>query len=162
MTLRFNADCCCASTLSSGYRCKNTQGFTLIETMVTLVLLALLMGLVMPMGISSVDRANSRSELIELRRFVSYAREYAYNRGRTLELRFDGTSVTSKERPATSGQRSAPRGAALKPQTFQTLFFSPQTVIVNELGFVNVNEVTYQSQGRQGSLKLVEMGSGKP
>jgi hypothetical protein len=32
MTLRFNADCFCASTLSSGYRYKNTQGFTLIET----------------------------------------------------------------------------------------------------------------------------------
>lgn len=161
MTLRFNAACRCASALSAGYRHKNTLGFTLIETMVTLVLLALLMGLVMPMGVSSVDRANARSELIELRRFVSFAREYAYNRGRQIELTFDGTSVTSKERPATSGQRSAPRAAALKPQTFQTLFFNPQTVIVNELGFVNVNEVTYQSQGRQDSLKLVELGSGK-
>ena len=161
MTLRFNAYCFCASTLSSGYRYKNTQGFTLIETLVTLVLLALLMGLVMPMGVSSVERANARSELIELRRFVSFAREYAYNRGRTLELRFDGTAVTAKERAPRGSQRSAPRGAPLKPQTFETLFFSPQTVIVNELGFLNVGELVYQSQGKQGSLEFREMRSGQ-
>jgi prepilin-type N-terminal cleavage/methylation domain-containing protein len=120
-------------------------GFTLIEILVTLTLLALVLGLVAPMGVRSFERAEAKSEAILLQRYLLTARERAYSLGRPLSLTFEGTQVSMRFTPDPKFTQTP---EPVKPLKFDYLFFQPQEIQLNELGFVSPYELTYR-QGEQ-------------
>jgi prepilin-type N-terminal cleavage/methylation domain-containing protein len=64
------------------------RGFTLIEMVMTLVIVAIVAGLAVPAFSGWVARSRMRATLDELTRDVSYARMLALRSGRRAELRF--------------------------------------------------------------------------
>lgn len=77
----------------------NKKGFTLMEVIIVLVILAILAALLIPSLVGYIDRANENTCLVECRHFVTAAQTIAVERyaDKTLEDATDGIEIKYNE-----------------------------------------------------------------
>jgi len=119
---------------------KKQVGFTLIELMVVMSIVALLMGMVGSLAINSVDKAKAKEELLTVQNWLKKLSSRAYFSGLEHNLVFSGKQVSLfSELNSTT---------PLKVVEFDFLFFQPQTLFFNGNGFVTPTtiETSYRNQ----------------
>ncbi|WP_462146558.1 type II secretion system protein [Pseudoalteromonas gelatinilytica] len=134
--------------MTSAYKIKTQQGFTLMELMVVMTIITLLTGLVGPMTINSLEKAEAKSELLTIKgqlRKISYR---SYILQSASEVTFKGHLMTVKYLNSTE-----------ESLTFEQkiLFFDEQVLYFNSYGFVSPLElsVAYREQKIQLDLAAI-------
>ena len=107
---------------------KVSKGFTLIELMIVMSIVALLMGMVGPLAINSVDKARAKQEMLTLKNWLKKVSARAFYTGNKHDVSFNGKTIElyieNSELPFESVD-------------FDSLFFQPQRIQFSINGFVN-------------------------
>lgn len=128
-----------------GYECAigKKAGFTLIELLVVLTIVGLLIGLVGPLTINSLNRAEARAERLKFINWLRFLSHEAYLTATPVDVEFNGKSLQI-HRPETP----------VINQTFEYLFFPPQVMRVNQNGFVEPLSLSVSFQGNNQTINL--------
>jgi len=121
------------------------NGFTLIELMVVMSIVALLMTMVGPLAINSVEKANAKQEMLSLKnwfRKVS-ARAFYTSQAHTVKLAGKEVYLYVEEQEQ-----------AIEKFSFQSLFFQPQVLNYSNKGFVELDKITGTYRGKLLVLEL--------
>ncbi len=130
------------------------SGFTLIELMVVMSIVALLMTMVGPLAINAVDKANAKQEMLTMKNWLRKISYRAFTTGNSYQLKLAGkkaelfltlnNNIREDERP----------NSALITHNFETLFFQPQILTYSAKGFVSPTfvEGTYRDKKLQLDL----------
>ncbi|WDE13265.1 pilus assembly FimT family protein [Thalassomonas haliotis] len=119
-------------------------GFTLIELMVVMSIVALLMGMVGPLAINSLEKAQAKQEMLSLKNWFRKVSARAFNTGQQHTIKLTGKQVAlyvNKQGPVESVR-------------FEFLFFQPQTLHFSTKGFVEPLLVTGSYRGSPLTLEL--------
>ena len=103
------------------------SGFTLIELMIVMSIVALLIAIVGPLAIKSLEKAQAKQELLTLKIWLKQISYRAYIGGQNLQLSLSGKRVQLK---TSDGEN------LIKQEEFDYLFFQPQQLSFNNRGFV--------------------------
>ncbi|MDX2370003.1 MAG: type II secretion system protein [Colwellia sp.] len=125
---------------------KRNSGFTLIELMVVMSIVALLMTMVGPLAINAVDKANAKQEMLTIKNWLRKVSYRAFYTGQEYTIKLAGKEVQLFYRYE--------QITAITKIEFETLFFQPQTLNYNNRGFVEPNKVTGTFQGKTMELDL--------
>lgn len=106
------------------------RGFTLIELMIVMSIVALLMGLVGPMVIGSVEKAQAKQELLTAKNWFLKISHRAFSSGQTLYLELAGKKVTLY---STNHQN---KKQIIHTELMEYVFFKPKILTYNAKGFV--------------------------
>jgi len=121
------------------------NGFTLIEIMIVMSIVALLMGLVGPLAIQNLEKAEAKSELMSVNNWLKQVSYRAYIGGQELTLKLNGKEVqlfTTKN------------SKLIKQESFEYLFFQPQQLVFNNKGFVSPTKIIGSYRGKPLELDL--------
>jgi len=121
------------------------SGFTLIELMIVMLIVALLGAMVGPMAINSLEKAQAKQELLTLKNWFKQISYRAYIGGQSLKITLDGKQALLM---------TASEENIIKKETFDFLFFQPQQLLFNNKGFVSPLNVTgtYRKQALELDL----------
>jgi len=106
-----------------------SKGFTLIELTVVMAIVALLVGLVGPMTVQQLDKAQAKAELLNLKRELVAISQRAF---------FSDSQLTAKLVGKELNVFTADTETVIYHKTFDYLFFQPQEVVFNKIGFVDL------------------------
>ncbi|WDE00519.1 type II secretion system protein [Thalassomonas actiniarum] len=109
------------------------SGFTLIELMIVMSIVALLMGMVGPLAIQNLEKAQSKSELMSVKNWLKQVSFQAYISGQELKLVLKGKEAKLVKTDSEE---------VLTDVTFEFLFFQPQTLNFNNKGYVTPTQLT--------------------
>jgi prepilin-type N-terminal cleavage/methylation domain-containing protein len=124
---------------------KNT-GFTLIELMVVMSIVALLMGLVGSLAINSLEKAQAKQEMLSLKNWFRKVGVRAFYAGQAHVVKLTGKQVSL----FIVGQEQQ----ALESISLEALFFQPQVLNYSAKGFVEPNKITGTYRGVELDLDL--------
>lgn len=146
--------------MMSGFSC-TTKGFTLIELMVILVIMGVLLSLVGPLAVQNLDKVTVKTEEKQFQNWLIKTSFSAFNRGSPLALNLQGHQVvvyaaTQFEQEGSSEANSEDTDP-IDSITFETLFFQPQTLLLNKNGFPSADTVEYQLTDKQFSINVQQM-----
>ena len=121
------------------------HGFTLMELMVVMTIIALLTGLVGPLAINSLDKAEAKSELLTLKNTLRKISYRAYILQSPADIVFKGSEITINF----ANRSNEPTKISNK-----VLFFKEQTLHFNNYGFVQPLklQLTYRDQSQELDL----------
>jgi prepilin-type N-terminal cleavage/methylation domain-containing protein len=125
---------------------RTINGFTLIELMVVMSIVALLMTMVGPLAINAVDKANAKQEMLTMKNWLRKVSYRAFYTGQEYTIKLAGKEVQLFHR--------YDQITAVTKIEFETLFFQPQTLNYSNRGFVEPNRVTGTFQGKSMELDL--------
>jgi len=129
------------------------KGFTLIELMIVMSIVALLTGLVGPLAINSLEKAQAKEEMLSMKnwlRKISY-RAFATGQAYTVKLAGKNIALHSNNDMQT----------AIIDKNFESLFFQPQELIYNEKGFVTPEVLIGTYRGTTLSVNLSQWVNGE-
>lgn len=124
------------------------RGFTLIEISIVLVISSLLIGIVGPLTVDSLERTSAKQELVEIKDFIRKVAWKSYLEGSTYRLDFKGKQVDVFNREI-----------LIKKHSLEYVFFREQSIMLNQHGFTenNVLEATVRKKQYRVELhKLLE------
>lgn len=127
----------------TNYFSKN--GFTLIEIMIVMSIVALLMGLVGPIAIQNLEKAEAKSELLSVNNWLKQVSYRAYISGQHLTLKLNGKKVQLFTTQSSK---------LIKQNTFEYLFFQPQVLEFNNKGFVSPTKIIGHYRNKPLELEL--------
>ncbi|WP_409424574.1 type II secretion system protein [Pseudoalteromonas sp. RW-H-Ap-1] len=124
------------------------SGFTLIEVMVVMTIIALLTGLVGPLAINSLDKAQAKSEILTLKNRLRKISYRAYILQSSAEVTFKGKEITISY-----------NGSDIQPITItnEVLFFNEQVLYFNNYGFVQPLELNLTYRDINTTLDLASL-----
>lgn len=124
------------------------SGFTLIELMVVMTIIALLTGLVGPLAINSLDKAQAKSEILTLKNRLRKISYRAYILQSSAEVTFKGKEITISY-----------SGSDIQPITItnEVLFFNEQVLYFNNYGFVQPLKLNLTYRDISTSLDLASL-----
>jgi len=125
------------------------RGFTLIELIIVLTIMAMLMGLVGPLMISSLEKSQAKVEAMTFSNWLKKVSFKALMRSEPLILVLNGKQA-----------RLENEQQQLKLVNFDYLFFQPQTVRFNSKGFPEQTRLVYQLRGDRRELALMDIVNG--
>jgi len=150
---------------------KNSQGFTLIELMVVMAIVALLMSLVGPMTIEGYEKIKAKEEQLSLKNWIkgnSY-RSFATGKASVITLSGVSISLSFEDDYDINSELSNPIAnsesdeftqtdeiAIIASRSFEHLTFQPQQITVNTFGLISPSEVTIQSHGKTRTIIVSE------
>lgn len=105
------------------------NGFTLIELMVVMSIVTLLMGMVGPLAINSLEKAKAKEEMLSMKNWLRKISYRAFSTGQQYTVKVSGKNISLY---ADSNQQ-----IAIVDKTFESLFFQPQKLTYNVKGFVS-------------------------
>jgi len=129
------------------------KGFTLIELMIVMSIVALLTGLVGPLAINSLEKAQAKEEMLSMKnwlRKISY-RAFATGQAYTVKLAGKNIALHSNDDMQT----------AIVDKNFESLFFQPQELIYNEKGFVSPPSLVGSYRGNTLTVDLAQWVNGE-
>jgi len=132
---------------------KIKNGFTLIELMVVMSIVALLMTMVGPLAINSVEKANAKQEMLSLKQWFRQVSSRAFYTGQEYTIKLAG-----KEARLFQGYEQV---TAITKAEFETLFFKPQILNYNKRGFIEPDKITATFQGKDIELDLASWINGE-
>lgn len=109
------------------------RGFTLIELMIVMSIVALLMGMVGPLAINSLEKAQAKQEMLTVKNWLRKVSFRAFTTGKEHVIKFSGKNIILHT-----------KGEALEPienKTFESLFFQPQQLNYSAKGFVSPKQL---------------------
>ncbi len=133
------------------------RGFTLIELMVVMSIVALLMTMVGPLAISAVDKANAKQEMLTMKNWLRKISYRAFATGNSYQLKLTGKKAELFVKPSGTEQIISP----IISHTFETLFFQPQILTYTNKGFVTPAAIEGTYRGNILQLNLNEWVNGK-
>jgi prepilin-type N-terminal cleavage/methylation domain-containing protein len=107
------------------------RAFTLIELMIVLAIVSILISLVGPLTIDSLNKARARSELLTFQGWIKYVGNKSFISGGETLVSLKGKSATE----FINGQQG-------KTINFDQLFFQPQDIVINPNGFMQPAKVS--------------------
>ena len=129
--------------IKKGYDEKN-RGFTLIELMVVMAIVALLLTMVGPLAINAVDKANAKQEMLNMKNWLRKISYRAFATGNSYQLKLTGKKAELFVIDENDEKLQPP----LISKTLDALFFKPQILTYNPKGFVTPTlvEGTYRNK----------------
>lgn len=121
-------------------------GFSLIELMIVLTIMAALITLVGPLAINTVEKTNAKQEMLTMRNWFKKINYRAFSTGQSHILKLSG----KKADLFILGQEQKP----IISKTFDSLFFQPQVLIYSGKGFVSPLIVTGNYREQSFTLNL--------
>lgn len=119
------------------------DGFTLIELLVVLSIVGILLSLVGPLAIDSVEKANARTEVQTVRNWIKYLGNRAYMTDQAFSVNLDGNTIVAT---SSSGQKFS--------RNFDYLFFVPQRLAIHRNGLVSPKDVAISLAGREIKIQV--------
>jgi prepilin-type N-terminal cleavage/methylation domain-containing protein len=148
------------------------SGFTLIELMIVMAIMALLMALVGPLTIQGYEKMKGKEEQLALKNWLRANSYRSFATGQAGEFTLDENQAVFgypllATNPALSARKEAEQGLTdnnaesdqqqiVSKRSFKYLNFQPQTLSVNTFGLVFPAEVSLQLRGEDLSLNLNE------
>jgi prepilin-type N-terminal cleavage/methylation domain-containing protein len=149
------------------YKAKLTtkhSGFTIIELLVVMAIVVVLMGLVGPMTLNSIDKAEGKTEKITLENWLSKVSVKAFTTGNIYLIDLSAKNITLSELTVSLGnsnliemdtndENSVSNGAnhsieniiqPLSIKAFKYLSFPKQRFTLNNRGFIAPESLRYQ------------------
>lgn len=121
------------------------SGFTLIELMIVMSIVALLMSMVGPLAINSLEKAQAKQEMLSFKNWLKKISARSFNTGQHHRVEIEGNRVSvyldGDEQP-------------IQSNTFQTLFMKPQTLHYNNKGFVDLDSLSVTYRGELLTIEL--------
>ncbi|QLE86114.1 type II secretion system protein [Shewanella sp. Scap07] len=128
-----------------------TNGFTLIELIVVLVIMGTLLSLVGPLAVRNVDKMNVRTEEMQFKNWLDKVSYTAFNRGQPLLVSLEGRIASAN----IVGEKEV----IVDEIQFASLFFQPQMIALNKNGFYSKTQATYQLGAERYAIELSFVGS---
>jgi len=128
------------------YSHNQISGFTLIELMIVLMVMALLFGLVGPLTMKSLDRAEAKKEQLTVKNWLVGVSHRAYYSGNQFKVALEGKQI----------QLANFDGQVIETFTMNSLFFTPTTVHFNRYGFTDKETVEVTVNGRSSSFNFAD------
>jgi len=122
------------------------KGFTLIELMIVMSIVALLMGMVGPLAINSVEKAQAKQEMLTVKNWLRKVSYRAFTTGQVHIVKLSGKNV----KLYILGQEQN----LIEDKLFESLFFQPQTLNYSKKGFVTPEFVAGSYRGKPLTLDL--------
>ncbi|MCJ8296689.1 MAG: type II secretion system GspH family protein [Colwellia sp.] len=135
----------------------STKGFTLIELMVVMSIVALLMTMVGPLAINTVEKANAKQEMLTMKNWLRKISYRAFATGKSYQLKLAGKKA---ELFITASNIEQPTTAVIS-HSFETLFFQPQILTYSNKGFVSPTFIEGTYRGKTLQLDLNDWVNGK-
>ncbi len=127
------------------------KGFTLIELMIVMSIVALLMAMVGPLAINSLEKAQAKQEMLTLKNWLRKVSYQSYSTGKALAVKLEGKTATLYTQ---SSPNNSPLITEIESYTFDSLFFQPQQLNYSRQGFVVPDKVTGSYRERPLNLNL--------
>lgn len=130
------------------------RGFTLIELMIVLSIVALLMGLVGPLVIGNIEKAQAKQELLTAKQWFIKISHRAFSSGQTLYVELAGKKVTLF---AKDNQK---KKQILHREKMEYIFFKSQILTYSAKGFVSPDTIegVYRDNPMVIDLKILVNG----
>ncbi|RJE76907.1 hypothetical protein BGP78_10920 [Pseudoalteromonas sp. MSK9-3] len=127
------------------YDISEQRGYTLIELLVVLTIVGLLMGIVAPLSIHGVKKAEAKVEFQQTENWLVGIANEAFLKGENYNIMFEGRSafVFHKEN-------------VIKEKKFSYLTFPKQGLTVNHFGIPSLNTVSVQNGSKVLKLSLLQ------
>lgn len=131
-------------------------GFTLIELLLVIALSALLAGFVGPFALSALDKAERKSEMLELRNLLKKFSYKAFIKQENYSITLTDSSLMVSEGLSLNVEYS---------RKFKQLYFDKQVIEINRNGFIypdsikfnnNLNEYTLNFSDSVNDLKVIK------
>jgi prepilin-type N-terminal cleavage/methylation domain-containing protein len=122
-------------------------GFTLIELMIVMSIVAILMGLVGPLAINSLEKAQAKQEMLTVKNWLRKVSYRAFSTGQHHIVKFSGKNITLFIKNQEDN--------LIENKNLESLFFQPQQLVYNIKGFVSPTllEGTYRGKPLTVDLK---------
>ncbi len=128
------------------------SGFTLIELMIVMSIVALLMGMVGPLAINSLEKAQAKQEMLSLKNWFRKISARAFHTGQVHIVELAGKKVTLLVEGIDN---------PIETTSFESLFFQPQQLHYNKKGFVRENSIVGTHRGKPLTLELASWVNGE-
>jgi len=122
------------------------KGFTLIELLITMSLMALLITLVGPLALDSVEKTNAKSEVIELKSWLRQQSNKIFLSGCDATFDFVGADII-----VTS------QCAARDTKHFQHLMFNDKSIVFNHNGIPNTQSLEFKRNRNPLKIDLYQL-----
>jgi len=132
---------------------KQSSGFTLIELMVVMSIVALLLTMVGPLAINSLEKAQAKQEMLSLKNWFRKVSARAFTTGKSHVIQLSGKQVNLYV--------NEQKKKLLESVIFDSLFFQPQTLTYNNKGFVTPDNLTGTYRGKPLTLELKNWVNGQ-
>lgn len=120
------------------------QGFTMIELLIVLSIMATLMGLVGPLTVNSLNKYQAKVEMVEVKSLVSRYSNLAFLKGEAIQLVFRGHKVTREI-----------DDELIDEFTFDSLSFYPTTLSFNQSGIPDITEIKLLVSEKETNIDLL-------
>jgi prepilin-type N-terminal cleavage/methylation domain-containing protein len=108
-------------------------GFTIVELMIVMTIMALMTALVGPLALNSIERADAKNERLKVEQAIVRGAQRAFTSGKQLELQLDGKNLKLIA-PGEQGE--------LLNLTFKYIFFQPQNIHFTHSGLSTTKIIT--------------------
>jgi len=128
-----------------------SSGFTLIELMIVMSIVALLLSLVGPMAIQNLEKAEAKQEMLMMKNWLKKISYRASATGQQHQLKLSGNKaelymIVTDQNESTSH--------TLITKTFNSLFFKPQQLTYSIKGFVSPEELQAQYRSKDLTINI--------
>jgi len=110
------------------------QGFTLIELMVVMAIAAVLITMVGPLAINTLEKAQAKQEMLTMKNWFRKISYRAFSTGQAYQLRLSGKTV---ELFRVTENKPSKNSTFILSKKLESLFFQPQTLYYNAKGLVS-------------------------
>jgi prepilin-type N-terminal cleavage/methylation domain-containing protein len=124
-------------------------GFTLIELMIVMSIVALLLSLVGPMAIQNLEKAEAKQEMLMMKNWLKKISYRASATGQQHQLKLSGNTA---ELYMITTEQNESSSHIIITKTFNSLFFKPQQLTYSAKGFVTPDVL--QAQYRSNDLTI--------
>ena len=140
------------------FKSQKQKGFTLIELMIVMSIVALLMAMVGPLAINSLEKARAKQEMLTLKNWLRKVSNRAFTTGKAHTIVLDGKSITLFANNIFQVVEATP---VTEGYQFESLFFQPQQLHYSSKGFVSPEFIIATYRGKALTLNLTEWVNGK-
>jgi prepilin-type N-terminal cleavage/methylation domain-containing protein len=127
-------------------RIKSTsKGFTLIELMVVIVVVALLVGLVAPLTFKQLNTSRAKTEYLTLRNTLKKHTTKAFAQGIRYQMQMKGNTLTAHSI------------LGVKSFVYENLVLPEMTFVINRNGYPSLDKFELQVANQTRSITLEDM-----
>jgi len=109
------------------------SAFTLIELMVVMAIVALLMSMVGPLAINTLEKAQAKQEMLTMKNWFRKISYRAFSTGQTYQLKLSGKKAELFQVDVNEKRESS---KLILSKNLESLFFQPQILTYSKKGFV--------------------------